>query len=237
MSASKPTVPHPKRRQLRAKALSSLVVGLVASAIAIWWIGSFLVSEESKLLMITIVILTYTILVIAIDYWETGRNLHSVVEKLGEIGMRMGVVAEDIERRNQFFPNLTARFITANQMSRSITIPRGATSTVEIILGNEGAMSALNTRWQLFFPPGLSVQAPQGNVLIYVQPPYAYYPGYTGVKYPAAGVADMVGPKSAEQIIRLDLTPSVGPSKLIVPVNGQCTNHPQIVTELEVEVQ
>jgi len=231
-----------KTRRWRGSSVSVLVISVAISIVLAVYVSLLrTITEETKLLTGTAIILIETIVFLAVDSWETGRRLDSVADRLSTISTRMGSVVADIERRNRLYPRVTARFLTDTKMQTALTIPSSSKSTVDIALGNDGSMSALNARWQLFFRATLGAKAVEGSdlpkVLTKVQPAFGYYPGDTSLKYPETGTVEMVGPKSSEVVIRIELTPTAPPgSKIPIPVNGQCTNQPQEVTQLEIMV-
>ena len=218
----------PRLLFLVVAALASVVVGLAL-------LRELSIALDIRMLLITVVILLYTVLVLVVTAWD----IASVAQDMASISRDMRLVADDTARRAGLVPKLIAAFVVQNRMLSSIQIPASAKTQIQLILGNDGSMSALNAMWELFFPPTLAVNVLRGDASVHPQPPYAFYGGHTGLLIPAAANPPLtiVGQMQGMRLIDIEVTPQVGPqSRVEIPVNGQCSNHPQIATKLTVEV-
>lgn len=218
------------------------LLAVFSASVLLALVGAILpdISIESKLLLVTLIVLVDTIMVMLVDYADTSSKLGVTVNKLEEVAGHMSLVATDIAKRNLLVTKLDAEFFHQGNLLKSVALPVNITSVIEVEVGNNGTMSALHAQWQIFFPPQLDVKEPGGLTRAIPQPPMAFYPNYSSFMYPANNVVDFAAPQTRKiQRIRFEVVPRagtpVGPLEVIV--NGHSSNGPQTVTKLQLVVQ
>jgi hypothetical protein len=239
------------RVNLRFVGMIVILIAIPSAVALLLIVLTPLLDFPSRILLITAVILVDTIAVMILDYIESGRKLEAIRETMAETGRKldgiqetmakvandMKILADDINRRAQLRPRITASFGTSGKTSKSIQLPRERRSAVDLFFYNGGPVAASDVRWMVLFPPDFTIDDPQQLTAISTQPSGAYYPGAKTVEYPRQEPIRMAGPKTSGYPVVIFVTPgALSPRNNQIPVNGYCAGQEQSTEILEIIV-